>query len=108
MSAFLVVALAGLATFAMRYGTVAYFARRELPEAVATALRYVAPAMMTALVASTLTAEFAGMDAAEIVPRAVALGAGVLVAVRTRKPASAMAVGFPVLWLSTLALVPVS
>lgn len=56
MSAWLVLLLGGLATFAERYAFVYLFGRTQLPPAVHRALRFVPPAVLGALVVPELVA----------------------------------------------------
>lgn len=102
MTALGVVALAGAATYLLRAGTVAYVARRDVPATGERLLRVVAPATMAAIVAAGLATQAQDLDAAEIVPRATALVVGVVVTLRTRRPAVAIGVGLPVAWVTAL------
>lgn len=87
--------LVGIATYGARVSFVASIAERELPSVVATALGYVGPAILAALVVSFV----AGGDADVGTPELVALGVGGVVGWRTRSLPWVLAAGMTTLWI---------
>lgn len=94
MSAVLVV---GALTYASRAGLILALADRALPEPLTRALRYVGPAVLSALVVSLL-AGGEGIDGIEW-PEVAAVVAGGLVAARSRNLIASLAAGMGVLWI---------
>lgn len=87
----------GLITYASRAGLIVMLADRTLPVPLQRALRYVGPAVLSALVVNLVAG---GEGAGGIEPEEVAaLAAGCLVAVRTRNLIASLAAGMVVLWV---------
>ena len=92
-----VIALVGAANYATRLSFIELLSRRSVPPLVATALRYVAVAMLTALVLPMVLATPAGLALAgnPRVPAAIVAGA---VAFFTRSTLWTLAAGMASLW----------
>jgi branched-subunit amino acid transport protein len=94
LSAVLTVALV---TYASRAGLVLFLAERPLPPNVVRALRYVGPAVLSALTVS-LIAGGEGVDGIDV-EEIAAVTAGVFVAAITRNLIASLAIGMSTLWL---------
>ena len=88
----------GLATFAIRFAPIALLARLELPDWLKRALRYVPPAVMTAIITPSLF--FAGGTPTIVFdfPRLAAAGCAALIAWRTRSTLWTVVLGMLALW----------
>lgn len=62
MNIWLVMVLGGLLTFAMRFSLIYLFGRFEVPEAIRRALRFVPPAVLSAIVLPELFLHGGGFD----------------------------------------------
>jgi branched-subunit amino acid transport protein len=87
----------GLITYASRAGLIVFLADRPLPADVTRALRYVGPAVLSALTVN-LVAGGQGIDGVEFVEIA-AIGSAVVVAATLRNLIAALAAGMVTLWL---------
>ena len=87
----------GLLTYASRAGLIVALADRSLPAELLRALRFVGPAVLSALVVSLLAEGegISGIDLAEV----AAVVAGGVVAWRTRNLIASLAAGMVVLWI---------
>lgn len=92
-----VIVLVGAANYLTRLSFIELLSRRSVPPLVATALRYVAVAMLTALVLPMVLTTPAGMTVADNprVPAAVVAG---IVAFHTRSTLWTLAAGMAALW----------
>jgi branched-subunit amino acid transport protein len=88
----------GLVTYVSRAGAIVFFADRPLPPNITRALRYVGPAVLSALTVNLIAGGqgVGGIEAAEI----AALGATILVAAVVRNLIAALGIGMVVLWLA--------
>ena len=88
----------GLLTYASRAGLIVLLADRTMPTQVERALRYVGPAVLSALVVSLIAGGegISGVDGTEV----AAVATGGLVALRTKNLIAALAAGMIVLWLA--------
>jgi branched-subunit amino acid transport protein len=86
-----------LITYASRAGLVLFLADRPLPPNLVRALRYVGPAVLSALTISLIAGGegIGGVDVEEV----AAVAAGVIVAALTRNLIVSLAVGMSTLWL---------
>ncbi len=99
MTVWVVVILAGIATFAMRFSFIALFGRVDVPPTMERALRYVAPAVLAAITLPAILAPGAVFDPWNaFLPAAIVGG---LAAWRTKSIGAAILVGLPALWLLT-------
>jgi branched-subunit amino acid transport protein len=99
MTMWVVVILAGIATFSMRFFFIALFKRIEVPPSLERGLRYVAPAVLAALVLPAIVSPGQVWDPVNpFVPAAIIGGAA---AWRTNSIGAAIAVGLPVMWIIT-------
>ena len=97
MTMWIVVVLAGIATFAMRFSFIALFGKFEVPPQAERALKYVAPAVLAAITLPAILAPGGTFDPFNaFVPAAIVGG---LAAWRTRSIGAAIVVGLPALWL---------
>ena len=97
MSVWLVVVLAGAACLVIRVLPVALLSSRPVPGWLDRVGPLTAPVAFAALGASAVTGSAAG-GADELLPLVAAVGAGGLVAHRTRSTGWAVAAGMAVLW----------
>jgi len=97
MTMWIVVILAGIATFSMRFVFIALFGVIAVPPLLERALRYVAPAVLAALAIPAIVSPDKVLDPINpFVPAAVIGG---LAAWYTKSIGAAIVVGLPVLWL---------
>lgn len=87
----------GALTYASRAGLILFLADRRLPEPITRALRYVGPAVLSALTVN-LIAGGDGVDGIELVEVA-ALVSAIVVAAWRRNLVAALVAGMTVLWL---------
>jgi branched-subunit amino acid transport protein len=99
MSLLPALALAGLLTFATRLSFVLLLARVQVPPLLVRALRFVPPAVLSAIVASEILVRDGAPDLAPANPRLLAGAAAALVAWRTRNVLLTIAVGMAALWV---------
>lgn len=97
MTAFLTAVAVGIGTYLMRSSFILALARRRIPDQVVVALQFVAPAVLSALVVALLV-DGDGTVAVGV-PEASALGAGGLVAYKTRNHILTLVVGMVVFWV---------
>lgn len=97
MSMWVVVILAGIATFAMRFVFVALFKRITVPPMLARGLRYVAPAVLAAITLPALVAPGHVWDPVNAFLPAAVIGG--IAAWRLSSIGAAIAVGLPALWI---------
>ena len=87
----------GMITYASRAGLIVFLADRPLPASITRALRYVGPAVLSALTVN-LVAGGQGIDGIEFVEVA-AIGVAVVITAVTRNLIAALAAGMTALWL---------
>ena len=87
----------GMITYASRAGLIVFLADRPLPANITRALRYVGPAVLSALTVN-LIAGGQGIDGVEFVEVA-AIAAAIVVAVIARNLIASLAAGMTTLWL---------
>ncbi len=87
----------GVITYASRAGLIVFLADRPLPANITRALRYVGPAVLSALTVN-LIAGGQGVDGVEWV-EVTALGVAIAVTTLTRNLIAALAAGMITLWL---------
>jgi branched-subunit amino acid transport protein len=87
-----------LATFAIRFTPIALLSRLELPDWLKRALRYVPPAVMTAIITSALFFVSGAPTIAVDPPRLSAAAFAALVAWRTRSTLWTVVFGMLALW----------
>ena len=97
LSAVLVV---GLITYSSRAGLILFLAERPLPTNLVRALRYVGPAVLSALTVNLVAGGegSSGVEAAEI----AAISVGIIAAVLTRNLIASLAAGMATMWLLLL------
>lgn len=97
MTTWIVIILAGIATFSMRFVFIALFGVVAVPPLLERALRYVAPAVLAALAVPAIAAPGRELDLINpFVPAAIIGG---LAAWYTKSIGAAIVVGLPVLWI---------
>lgn len=94
----------GLTTFAIRFVPIALLARLDLPEWLKSALRFVPPAVMTAIVTPALFFAGGAPNIAADWPRLAAASLAAVVAWRTRSTLWTVVLGMLALWGLQLAL----
>lgn len=87
----------GLITYASRAGLIVVLAGRPLPPHVTRALRYVGPAVLSALTVN-LVAGGQGIDGIET-EELIAVGVGIVVAATARNLIASLAAGMATLWV---------
>lgn len=97
MTVWAVVILAGLATFAMRYVFIGLFGKIAIPETLERSLRYIAPAILAALVLPAVLAPDGSV--ALLNPYLFASIIGGAAAWKTKSIGAAIVIGLPALWL---------
>jgi branched-subunit amino acid transport protein len=95
-----ILAVAGLLTFATRLSFIAFLGSVEVPPILKRALRYVPPAVLTAIVFSEVFVRNGARDIGLGNLRLVASAAAALVAWRTRNVLLTIAVGMAALWIA--------
>jgi branched-subunit amino acid transport protein len=93
-----VLALGGLLTFATRLSFIALLGRVETPDLLRRALRYVPPAVLSAIILPELLVRHGAVDPSFHNPRLLAGLAAAAVALRTRNVLLTIAVGMAALW----------
>lgn len=97
MTMWIVVILAGIATYAMRLSFIALFGKVAIPPDVERALKYIAPAVLAAITVPAVLAPGGTIDVWNaFVPAAIVGG---LAAWKTKSIGAAIVVGMPALWL---------
>jgi len=95
-----VLAVAGLATFATRLSFIALLGSEDVPPVLKRALRYVPPAVLTAIVFTEVLVRDGAPDPSPRNLRLLASVAAALVAWRTRNVLLTIAVGMAALWIA--------
>lgn len=97
MTMWIVVLIAGLATFGLRFLFIGLFGKVSVPPTLERALRYIAPAVLAALALPAIVRPEGVFDLwSPFVPAAVL---GALAAWKTGNIGAAIVVGLPALWL---------
>jgi branched-subunit amino acid transport protein len=96
----------GAVTFAVRLSLIGAFGRRELPPFLQRALRYVPPAVLSAIIAPELLRPGGTLNLSPLNPRLLAGVLAALVAWRTKNVVVTIAVGMAALWLLQAVLGP--
>jgi branched-subunit amino acid transport protein len=94
------VVVVGLITYGSRAGMILFLADRPLPQDLVRALRYVGPAVLSALTVNLVAGGegASGVEVAEI----AAISVGVLVAILKRNLIASLAAGMLTLWVLIL------
>ena len=93
-----VIAALGAATFATRLSFIALLAQTQLPHWLRSALYYVPPAVLAAIIAPQLLAGAPGPHLALDAPRVLAALLALVVAYRTRSTLLTIVLGMAALW----------
>jgi len=104
MSIWIVLLLGGAITFAMRFSFIYLFGRTEIPDSLRRALRYVPPAVLSAIVFPELLMHSGRLDVSLGNDRALAGAFAVLVALVTRNMLATIAAGMAALILIQLVM----
>ena len=91
-------AIAGLITFGIRLSFIALLGKVELPPVLSRALRFVPPAVLSAIILPEVLVRDGAVDLHPANPRLVAGVLAALVAWRTRNVVLTIAVGMAALW----------
>ncbi len=97
MTTWIVVASAGVTTFAIRFVFIGLFGRIAVPRTLERALRYIAPAVLAALTLPAVLSPDGSFDPWNLFVPAAIIGA--LAAWKTQSIGAAILVGLPALWL---------
>jgi len=95
-----VLAVAGLLTFLTRLSFIALLGRGEPPKLLVRALRYVPPAVLSAIVFTEVVVRDGAADLSPANYRLLAAAAAALVAWKTRNVLLTIAVGMAALWIA--------
>lgn len=87
----------GMITYVSRAGLIVFLADRSLPANITRALRYVGPAVLSALTVN-LVAGGEGIDGIEV-EEVAAIGVSIVVAAATRNLIAALGAGMLTLWV---------
>jgi len=99
MNIWLTFLAAGLVTYAIRLSFILMVGQREVPELLRRALRFVPPAVLTAIIFPELLVSAGELDFSLHNPRLLAGLLAALVAWRTRSPLLTILVGMLALWI---------
>jgi branched-subunit amino acid transport protein len=91
------IAIVGIGTYVMRAVFIVALANKHIPESVLVALRYVGPAVLTALVVTLLSDEAGNVSIG--IPEVAGFLAGGAVAYRTRNQIWTLLMGMAVYWV---------
>ena len=98
MSIWIIMIAAGLATYSMRLAFIQAYGRRRIPEWMRRSLRYVPPAVLTAIIFPELLMHNGGLEFSAGNFRLVAGMIAALVAWRTKNVMLTVVAGMAVLW----------
>lgn len=99
MPTWLVIIISGLVTYAIRLSFIAIIGRRQPPEIVQRALRFVPPAVLSAIIAPELFLPEGQLSLSLQNPRLIAGVVAMIVAWRFRNAVITVSIGMLVLWL---------
>jgi branched-subunit amino acid transport protein len=94
---FVAIAIVGVGTYVMRAVFIVALANKRIPETVLIALRYVGPAVLTALIVTLLSDEAGNVSIG--LPEVAGFLAGGVVAFRTRNQIWTLIAGMAVFWV---------
>jgi len=97
VSSFLATVVVGVGTYVFRAVFIVALAKRQIPEVVLVALKYVGPAVLGALIVALLTNPEGNVQIG--VPEVAAFVAGGFVAFRTRSHIWTLVAGMAVFWV---------
>lgn len=99
MSLWLIIILGGLITFAIRLSFILFWGRLNVPDWLQRALRFVPPAVLTAIIFPELLIREGSLDVSMTNPRLVAGAIAILVGLKTKNMILTILVGMAALWL---------
>jgi branched-subunit amino acid transport protein len=99
MNLWLLLAAMGLVTYASRIAMIALLGRLQVPDLVGRALKYVPPAVLSAIIAPELLRPAGALDISFSNVRLLAGLAAIVVAWRTRNILLTLAVGMGLMWV---------
>jgi branched-subunit amino acid transport protein len=100
MTAVAIVFIIGIGTYLLRLSFIGAVGSRTMPDWAMIPLRYVAPAVLAALVAPAVLLRDGVLDVAPATnPRAIAALVAILIAVKTKNVAAVIIAGMAVVWL---------
>jgi branched-subunit amino acid transport protein len=102
MSIWLSIIVAGLATYSIRLSFIQAYGRRRIPVWIARSLRFVPPAVLTAIIFPELLMHNGGLDVSIGNFRMLAGVVAALVAWRTKNVMLTVVIGMAVLWILQL------
>ena len=105
MSLWLIIILGGILTFAIRLSFILFWGRLNIPDWLQRALRFVPPAVLTAIIFPELLIRNDVLDLSLTNPRLVAGAVAILVGLKTRNMILTILVGMAVLWLLQIWLI---
>ena len=104
MSLWLIIILAGVITFAIRLSFILFWGRLNMPDWLQRALRFVPPAVLTAIIFAEMLIRDGMIDLSWTNPRLVAGAIAILVGLKTKNIIWTILVGMAVLWMLQLLL----
>lgn len=104
MSLWLIIIIGGLVTFAIRLSFILFWGRLNMPDWLQRALRFVPPAVLTAIIFPELLIRDNALDISLTNPRLVAGAIAILVGLKTKNIVWTIVVGMAVLWILQLLL----
>jgi branched-subunit amino acid transport protein len=94
-----IIVVIGIGTYLFRLSFIGLLGARPMPEWAAAPLRYVAPAVLAAIVAPAVLLRDGALDLAPLSnPRFLAAGLAIVVAWRTKSVAAVIVVGMITVW----------
>jgi branched-subunit amino acid transport protein len=99
VSLWLIIILGGLITFAIRLSFILFWGRLNVPDWLQCALRFVPPAVLTAIIFPELLIREGSLDVSMTNPRLVAGAIAILVGLKTKNMILTILVGMAALWL---------
>ncbi len=104
MSLWLIIILAGVITFAIRLSFILFWGRLNMPDWLQRALRFVPPAVLTAIIFPEMLIRDNALDISLTNPRLIAGAIAILVGLKTKNIVWTILAGMAVLWMLQLLL----
>lgn len=99
MSLWMIIILGGLITFAIRLSFIQFWGRLNIPDWLQRALRFVPPAVLTAIIFPELLIRNGSVDVSLTNPRLIAGMCAILVGLKTKSMIMTILAGMLLLWL---------
>jgi branched-subunit amino acid transport protein len=100
MTEFAIIVTIGVGTYLLRLSSIGILGERTMPDWAMVPLRFVAPAVLAALVAPAVLLRDGSIDLSPVTnPRALAALVALLIAWKTKNVAAVIVAGMAVVWL---------